>query len=59
MMKGSSREVEWTAVNPEGMVFGGQQYRFAKVRGGWLVTVDRGLTFIPDPQHENPPEPVD
>lgn len=36
-----------------------------RVNGGWLVLVRAaddgiwgGLTFVPDPGHENPPDPV-
>lgn len=39
---------------------------YLKVRGGWLVTVTVGdndgagvgLTFVPDPLHDSPPEAV-
>jgi len=58
----------WTRVHaePQG---GGERGRWTwrlKVKGGWLVLVRAvddavwgGLTFVPDPRHENPPEAVD
>lgn len=57
----------WTKMHaePHG---GGDRGRWTwrlKVQGGWLVLVRAaddaiwgGLTFVPDPKHENPPDPV-
>lgn len=52
---------EWTEVYIGAM--GTNSYRYLKVKGGWLVwvgsTKGEGLAFVPDPTHENPPEPLD
>lgn len=57
----------WTRTHAEPQGGGGRgrtTWRL-KVGGGWLVLVRAaddaiwgGLTFVPDPRHENPPDPV-
>ena len=49
-------ELKWIHVE------GNPWINYAKIRGGWLVQLGEtggdNVAFIPDPDHENPPEPM-
>lgn len=40
------------------IVPGGRPYLFLAIAGGWLVSCDASITFVPDPDHDSKPLPV-
>lgn len=37
---------------------GGPTYYYLAIQGGWLIMAQNSMVFIPDPGHQNPPNPA-